>query len=121
MTDTTAAQTDPDQGEREQRAAELLPVLKQLEGIAKELDGGDGTGAQVAAYEATSAHARHLAGSAGLTEKDLPSGYSRQGWDHAQAPQAFTPAATVPADAEQAPPKADPEIERDLDDEEISL
>jgi hypothetical protein len=121
MTNTTAAQTDPDQGEREQRAAELLPVLQQLEGIAKDLDGNSGTGAQVAAYEATSAHARHLAGSAGLTEKDLPSGYSRQGWGHAQAPQAFTPVDPAPAGAEQARPGADPEIVRDLDDEEISL
>ncbi len=121
MTNPTAAETEPGEGEREQCAAELLPVLKQLEGIAKELDGGSGTGAQVAAYEATSAHARHLAGSAGLTERDLPAGYSQQGWDHAQAPQAFTPADPAPAGAEQGRPGADPEIVRDLDDEEIGL
>jgi hypothetical protein len=121
MTDTTKLDRDPEQEEREQHAVELLPVLQQLEGIAKELDGGSATGAQVAAYEATSAHARHLAGAAGLTEKDLPAGYSRQGWDHAQAPQAFTPVDPAPAGAEQAPPGADPETVRDLDDEEIGL
>lgn len=111
MTDPTA-ETDPEQTAREQHAAELLPVLQQLEGIAKELDSGSAIGPQVAAYEATSAHARHLALSAGLTEQDLPTGYSRQGWDHAQAPQVF---------AEQAGPGADPETLRDLDEEEINI
>ncbi|MCQ8194660.1 hypothetical protein [Streptomyces rugosispiralis] len=89
MTDTARTPADTEPTEREQAAAAVLPVLTSLDQQATVLEQASDKGEQiaqsnVAAYELTAHHAKHLIGAGGLSTDDIKAAATEHGGTQAR-------------------------------------